>query len=87
MTRYCSWVATKQTVQRCAAEGVAAMCPSTCGTCDTCVDSEVRFKFYYNGSTKKITRSCVWVANKATAFRCGTDGISDSCRLTCGQCE
>lgn len=85
ISRYCSWVANKQTATRCAVEGVSAMCPDTCDTCSTCVDSDVRFKFSWNGST--ITRSCTWTANKQTETRCtSVEGMTDSCRSTCGQC-
>jgi hypothetical protein len=61
------------------------MCPSTCGTCDSCVDSESRFKFM-NLNGKKIGRDCSWVDNKATKQRCNISGVSDSCRETCGAC-
>ena len=84
ITRGCDWVANKATVQRCAVDGVSAMCSDTCGTCSTCADSNVRMKFTWND--KKITRDCGWVANKATLQRCAVDGIANSCRATCGQC-
>merc|ERR1711915_614360 len=83
ITRGCDWVANKAAVQRCAVDGVSAMCSSTCGTCSTCADSNVRMKFTWND--KKITRDCGWVANKATLQRCAVDGIANSCRATCGQ--
>ena len=84
ITRYCTWVENKQTVSRCASSGVSAMCPSTCGKCSTCVDSDVRFKFTWNGKT--ITRSCAWVAKKQIISRCAAEGVYESCRQTCGEC-
>lgn len=84
ITRGCDWVANKQTIMRCAADGVAAMCSDTCGTCSTCVDSDLRFKLTWN--SKKITRGCTWVANKQTVMRCAVDGITGACSSTCGEC-
>lgn len=84
ITRGCSWVANKKTSARCAVEGVSAHCVYTCGTCDVCEDSSVRFKLEWN--SKRITRGCPWVANKNTIARCAVEGVSDSCRSTCGQC-
>ena len=84
ITRSCEFVASRSTNLRCSWEGVKSMCPFTCGTCDTCVDSTSRWKVIWKG--KKITRSCVWVINRATLQKCGTDGISDTCRKTCGTC-
>lgn len=34
MTRDCTWVATKKTVERCEIEGIAEACRETCGLCD-----------------------------------------------------
>ena len=84
ISRYCTWVANKQTVNRCAVDGVSEMCPNTCGTCSTCADSYNRIKFEYND--KMITRSCTWTANKQTVLRCAITGMTDTCRATCGQC-
>ena len=82
--RSCEWVATKTPKWRCSFEGVSTACPLTCGTCDLCVDSLLRMRVTWNGS--RIARSCSWVENKATIQRCKANGISDSCRRTCGTC-
>jgi hypothetical protein len=54
MFRDCVWADKKSTNIRCGYEHVANTCPLTCDTCDDCIDSTSRFKFFYNG--KKITR-------------------------------
>jgi hypothetical protein len=36
----------------------------------------------WNG--KRIARNCVWVANKQTETRCSVNGVSETCRGTCG---
>jgi hypothetical protein len=85
--RDCSWAAKKSTNIRCAYPGVGAMCPSTCGNCDTCVDSEVRFKFYKEPTdAKKIARDCNWVGKKSTNLRCQIEDMEKACRETCGAC-
>jgi M6 family metalloprotease-like protein len=85
--RYCSWAANQSTNLRCSWDSVATMCPSTCGTCNTCVDSSARFKFYKEPTaTKRITRSCIWVANTSTNARCNIEGMADTCRETCDNC-
>lgn len=61
------------------------MCPSACGTCSECVDSPLRFRVTKDdGNT--IVRNCGWVAN-AKNKRCEYDGVSDTCRRTCGSCQ
>lgn len=82
ITRSCVWVQNKS--KRCALDGVSSMCPNTCGTCSSCMDGENRFKIEING--EKRSRNCTWVANKQTSYRCSMDGVSDTCRDTCGQC-
>ena len=84
ITRGCDWVANKATWNRCKVEGVAEMCPDTCGTCDVCADSSARFTLIWNN--KKIARNCVWVGNKATIQRCNVEGVAEACRETCEVC-
>lgn len=84
IARNCIWVTNKLTSKRCAVEGVSAMCPKTCNTCDVCKDTSSRFKLVFND--KKITRSCEWVSNRFTEIRCTSDGVAESCRATCGVC-
>ena len=85
ISRGCVWVANKDTKNRCNLGGVSSMCPSTCGTCSTCIDGANRFRFPWNGNM--ISRGCTWVANKATKWRCSTvTGMTDTCRSTCGSC-
>jgi len=81
--RNCTWAGNKPG-GRCKLEGVSAMCPYSCGTCDNCVDSSSRMKFY-KANGDKITRDCNWTANKPN--RCNSvDNMSYACRATCGEC-
>lgn len=84
MFRDCLWVASKSTTTRCTWDGVSAICPSTCGTCSTCVDSSSKFKLTLNG--RKRNKDCSWVAKKNTTKRCSKSGVTNSCRATCGVC-
>jgi len=83
ITRNCGWVGARNTVGRCALDGVSAACADTCGTCDTCIDASLRFKVIKNDGNK-ITRGCAWVINNNN--RCLFDGVGDTCRSTCGKC-
>ena len=49
-----------------------------------CVDTTLRLKI--EGTTKRIQRSCEWVARKDTPNRCSLSGVSESCPVTCGSC-
>jgi hypothetical protein len=82
MSRYCSWVANKDTTERCSYSGVAQACPNTCGTCSICEDpsTDLRFKFQKLDGTE-IIQSCQWVGRKDTANRCAL--TSEICRATC----
>ncbi len=84
IARDCTWVANRATKQKCGVDGVGSMCPVTCGTCNNCEDSTVRFKVTMDG--KKISRDCSWVASRSTSMRCNLPGVSDSCRSTCQKC-
>mmetsp|Transcript_20955 Transcript_20955/g.25780 ORF Transcript_20955/g.25780 Transcript_20955/m.25780 type:complete len:359 (-) Transcript_20955:254-1330(-) len=84
INRHCSWVATRNTVERCGYEGVSAACCVTCGTCDTCEDTTLRIKFPKDGRFR--VRSCDWVARLGTVYRCALPGVADACRSTCGVC-
>jgi len=80
--RTCSeWVA-KNVSDRCLAIN-GKSCPKTCGTCDRCVDSKLRFKILVDGVTKKTTCDD-WVAIKPDE-RCQYDGVPETCRLTCSE--
>ncbi len=83
IARYCSWVKVNP-YAKCALTGVREHCPLTCGGCQNCVDSMLRFKFEYNGV--ESFRLCDWVAKKDTAMRCAIKGIGSTCPLTCGTC-
>jgi len=86
ITRSCQWIENKPTY-RCKEETVAGaskMCPLSCNTCSTCVDSDLRFKVTKDDGAI-VTRSCVWVA-RAKNQRCKYYGVSDTCRLTCEKC-
>lgn len=85
MSRSCSWVANVDTKARCLLEGVSAMCPNTCNTCDSCVDATNEMRFTWNGRNL-TSATCEWVARTETSVRCAVDGVSDACRSTCGKC-
>jgi len=80
----CEWVGRRedQKVQRCAIEGMSTHCPSTCGTCETCNDSTMRWNLPAELNKMK-KRHCAWTARKNTATRCSIPGVSETCRLTC----
>ncbi len=80
--RDCFWVGNKK--YRCNNEGIATMCRLTCGICDTCQDSNQRFKLVKDG--KIIARDCDWVGNRQIVVRCGYDGVAQTCPRTCGLC-
>jgi hypothetical protein len=83
ITRDCTWVSNKP--YRCnVIAGANTHCPNTCGRCSICEDATNRFKVFLKG--KKRARDCIWVANRSTNIRCKLDGISDTCRDTCGTC-
>jgi len=84
--RDCTWVA-QRPENRCAFDGVDSMCASTCRTCDVCVDSTSRMKFYKEEDGKRMTRSCSWTSNRNTASRCQISGMEDACRETCNTCS
>jgi trypsin len=78
----CKWVA-KKSKNRCKKVGASEACPETCGTCDICIDTAVRFKVPKEGGGFR-KKDCFW-ANK---FRCNTfDGLQDTCRFTCDTCS
>jgi len=86
--RTCSWVtkadeATRD--KRCENEpGLASHCPSACGTCIVCSDSGKRFKTVEN---KKDIKSCAWVKRKNLKMRCKKEGVTQTCKKTCGICD
>ena len=83
MFKTCVWAGTKSTNFRCTFDGVSSICPDTCSTCDTCVDSSTRMKFVKDGKT--ITRDCGWTGVKPNS-RCKIDGMKLACRQTCNNC-
>jgi len=83
MRRSCSWVA-NHPILKCKLKGVSSHCQQTCSNCESCVDSPFKVQFMFN--KKDYLRSCDWVARKDVQNRCSVDGISDTCRSTCGRC-
>ena len=64
--------------------GVATHCPDTCGTCDTCVDGTLKFKFVLNEEI--LGKKCSFFERKPK--RCSkVDGVKDTCRLSCENCS
>jgi hypothetical protein len=84
ITRSCAWVARVDTTMRCNLPGVSAACPVTCGSCDTCADPELRFKFTYNNNN--IARSCEFVGRIESKISGRCASSQNICRLTCGIC-
>jgi hypothetical protein len=84
LTRYCSWVGAKDTVTRCSLDGVSAACPKTCGTCSSCTDPILRFRFTIDEKT--ISKSCEYIGRvqRKKGNRCFASG--NICRSTCGVC-
>ena len=79
ITRKCGWVAKKD---RCSKKKFASHCPDTCNICSTCQDSSRRFKMR---PTAKNFRSCKYISKKRE-IRCAKNGVSATCRATCGLC-
>ena len=79
----CNWVAKKAST-RCQKKGVASHCPEACSLCSEykCADSEKKW-YLQNGNVKK----CGWVDKANTEERCAMEGVQQTCRATCGQCE
>jgi len=67
----------KKTV--CGYDGVDSHCPVTCGRCDRCVDSSLQFK--------PVKGSKDWYSCFELIDKCGTTGISHTCRASCGICK
>ena len=85
ISRSCEWVERKNTAERCNLTGVSAACPFTCGSCGTCADPELRFKFRYNN--KDITRSCEFVGRIESEISDRCAASQNICRETCGTCS
>ena len=83
-TRSCQWVATTNTSARCSLSGVSATCPSTCGSCSTCVDSSLKFRVEINGRFR--TRRCLWAARRPNTRCSNFVGVSETCRSACSVC-
>lgn len=81
--RYCTWVARKDTEERCAIDTVSSHCPITCANYggDCSIDSEARTKFTKDDGTQ-VMRYCTWVANDPDV-RCLYENAIETCRVTC----
>ena len=86
ISRSCTWVSNKDTINRCGLEGVSEACPSTCGTCNICADppSSLKFKFNYNG--RLVTRKCDFVGRIPSKVFGRCSQSNDICRATCNAC-
>jgi hypothetical protein len=83
INRDCAWV--KKKPFRCnVIAGANTHCPKTCDRCSVCEDATNKFKLFLNG--KNRSKNCSWVAKKSTNQRCKLDGVSGTCRETCGTC-
>lgn len=82
--RLCKW-ADVRPEKRCRSIP-ATHCPTTCHSIVPCiseVDSGKKFKVRVDGQVLKTTCADVDVASNKQAI-CSTDGMSDTCRVTCG---
>jgi len=77
----CLWVDEKPN-KRC--KRFSSHCLQTCSSCESCVDSSLKFEVTQKGKVR--LRSCAWVGKKDVEKRCSIDGISGTCQLTCGSC-
>ena len=83
----CTWIQEKEERMNyyCARGKVKAMCPSTCDRCDICKDYEFMFKIK-NEKGKTVSKTCAWFSdnkkNRCEKF----EGVSDTCRESCGSC-
>jgi hypothetical protein len=78
----CNWV--KKQPTRCERTGVESLCPSTCGSCDTCVNAKLKLKII-DSNEKVFKKKCGWVKKKKN-LRCQLQGVSDTCRIICDNC-
>jgi len=83
--RDCSWVAKKDTQDRCNLKGVTHICPVTCQSCDKCKDTTLLLKFLdtTNGD-QQAKKKCNWVKKE---HKCNIDGMPNACRKTCSNCH
>lgn len=79
----CQYVA-QDPSNRCKLNGVSKACPSTCGTCGTCVDTPLRYRVSLNNRWR--WKVCKWVRRAKRNARCKIPGVADTCRQTCGTC-
>ena len=83
LSNNCDWVKDKP-IKRCKHKRIANHCRATCGKCETCTDSRLKFRFTtINGNVMK--KMCNWV-KKDPDERCEPGGIEDTCRKTCDMC-
>ena len=81
-SKSCSFIAAKDTAQRCLVTSAITNCPVTCETGCQCYDTVGRFKLKVG-----ITRSCAWAKRKFTRLRCANNRVRANCPLTCGVCD
>ena len=82
--RTCTWVKAKNTIDRCAFQGVSTLCAKTCGTCNVCQDSALKIRFKKDRGW--VTSKCQW-RDAEDLNHCDTiDGWEDACRKSCNKC-
>mmetsp|Transcript_11755 Transcript_11755/g.17849 ORF Transcript_11755/g.17849 Transcript_11755/m.17849 type:complete len:595 (+) Transcript_11755:45-1829(+) len=79
----CADVASSQNL--CSDTEIQAICPGTCGTCSNCVDPTLTLNYFNPSKGKWQTKGCDVIAQHPSV-RCEFDGVSDTCRATCGTC-
>jgi hypothetical protein len=78
----CSYIARKNTSERCLIASAKTNCPVTCETAGCqCYDTVGRFPLK-SGTTKK----CAWAERKNTEKRCAQNRVRANCPVTCGVC-
>jgi len=77
----CAWV---QSNDQCFRGKFSKMCPATCNTCLTCVDGKQKMRFYIPLEDRWTDKKCKHIARDKNL--CNIEGVTDSCRETCGVC-
>ena len=78
----CEWV--RDDPSRCDLNKVKFSCPATCGVCNECRDSRLKFKLFTGDQVLK--RSCKHIGRNKE-LRCKYYGIGETCRETCSTCS
>ena len=82
VSKSCSYIARKNTSERCLIDSAKTNCPVTCKTAGCqCYDTVGRF-LIKSGTTKK----CAWAERNNKEKRCAKNRVRANCPVTCGVC-